>query len=49
VGAPPEFPNDYKYKVIEVYDTHVDIKGHFVDAMQFIEEGRKNGAILVHW
>jgi hypothetical protein len=48
VGAPPEFPNDYKYKVIEVYDTHVDIKGHFVDAMQFIEEGRKNGAILVH-
>ncbi|EGG19976.1 hypothetical protein DFA_07090 [Cavenderia fasciculata] len=45
----PKWPKMYKCKVVDIYDSYtVDIKKHFEDTFTFIEEGRREGAVLVH-
>jgi hypothetical protein len=46
----PLYPHEFRYKVIEVEDTHNDdLLNHFDSTFEFIEEGRKSGGVLVHW
>ncbi|XP_023515308.1 dual specificity protein phosphatase 1-like [Cucurbita pepo subsp. pepo] len=48
-SMPPANPNDFVYKVVGVVDTRdADIKQHFDDCFNFIEEGRQSGGVLIH-
>jgi len=48
-GLTQAFPEQFVYKKIDAYDDPAqDLSKHFVDCVTFIEEGRKNGGILVH-
>ncbi|XP_022138398.1 dual specificity protein phosphatase 1-like [Momordica charantia] len=49
-SLPPADPNDFVYKVVGVLDTRdADIKRHFEDCFNFIDEARKSGGgVLVH-
>lgn len=39
-----------KYKTEEMFDDfHEDIASHYPSCEQFIDEGRKEGTVLVHW
>jgi len=43
------FQNEIKYKYIDLLDwEEEDIYQHFESCLEFIEEGRKNGAVLIH-
>ncbi|XP_077248101.1 dual specificity protein phosphatase 1-like isoform X2 [Tasmannia lanceolata] len=46
----PAYPNDFIYKKIEVFDTpDTNLKQHFDECFNFIEEGKQNGGgVLVH-
>jgi len=45
----PLFPNDFKYKVLDVEDSiYSDLSQHFEECFQFIEEGKSEGGVLVH-
>ncbi|EGC34235.1 hypothetical protein DICPUDRAFT_153585 [Dictyostelium purpureum] len=45
----PKWTNMYSYLHIDIYDSpSVDIKKYFEKTFQFIEEGRREGAVLVH-
>jgi len=45
----PIYPEEFNYKVIKV-DDHADqdLTAFFSECIDFIEEGRKNGGVLVH-
>ncbi|KAL0537916.1 hypothetical protein IC582_026907 [Cucumis melo] len=48
-SLPPADPNDFVCKVVGVLDTReADIKQHFDDCFNFIDEGRQSGGVLVH-
>ncbi|GAM22524.1 hypothetical protein SAMD00019534_056990, partial [Acytostelium subglobosum LB1] len=48
-GFKPKWPKMYKFHVIDIYDMDdVDIKKYFEQTFEFIEEGRRDGAVLVH-
>lgn len=49
-SLPPADPNDFVCKVVGVLDTRdADIKQHFDDCFNFIDEGRQSGGgVLIH-
>ncbi|EFA76776.1 putative protein tyrosine phosphatase [Heterostelium album PN500] len=48
-GYKAKWPKMYKCHVIDIFDMEgVDIKQYFDQTFEFIEEGRREGAVLVH-
>jgi len=45
----PAFENAFVYKIVKIADIESENLGeHFLDMMNFIEEGMKSGGVLVH-
>ena len=43
------FPDDFTYKHFDILDiTETNITDYFVESFKFIDEGRKQGCVLVH-
>jgi hypothetical protein len=51
IGVAPIYsPHQFQCKNYHARDiSEYDISQHFADAIEFIEEGRSRGGILVHW
>ncbi|KAK9931320.1 hypothetical protein M0R45_018598 [Rubus argutus] len=49
-SLPPQYPNDFVYKVLNVADTKcTDLKQHFDECFNYIEEAKRcGGGVLVH-
>lgn len=46
----PIFPDDFTYKLVKILDSaDVRIVDHLNECFEFIEGGRNNGKVLVHW
>ena len=46
----PEFPEKFEYKVMEIIDEEdFDYIAHFDEAIEFVNKGVTEGAVLVHW
>lgn len=46
----PIFPDDFTYKLVKILDSaDVRIVDHLNECFEFIENGRNNGKVLVHW
>ncbi|KAM5569281.1 dual specificity protein phosphatase 1-like [Rosa sericea] len=45
----PAYPNEFVYKVLNVVDKEsTDLKQHFDECFNYIEEGKRSGGVLVH-
>ena len=46
----PDVDNKFKHLYIKMYDEpHRDLLGHLKDCFEFIDEGLKDGKVLIHW
>jgi len=49
LGAEPRYPDQFRYMVVKAQDkSDQDLLSYFPVMQQFIDEGRKNGSVLVH-
>jgi len=48
-GMPPLYPLRYKYKVVKIFDHETaNLKQHFEECIEFVDQERENGSVLVH-
>lgn len=50
VNLVPLYPQEFKYKVIEIWDgEHVSVGSYFDAVTEWMDKALQNGKILVHW
>ena len=50
VNLSPLYPQDFEYKLIEVWDTeHVELCDYFDSVIKWIDNALQSGKVLVHW